>query len=79
MALLDPTLRSLYDLKVIFILIHYRQLLTIVQIFVQCDSDLMLSRRIRRDTRERGRTVDGILDQYVIKQHNIAVPTAYFC
>lgn len=36
------------------------------QIFVQCDSDLMLARRIRRDTKERGRTVDGILDQLVL-------------
>ena len=34
------------------------------QIFVQCDSDLMLARRIRRDVKERGRTVDGVLDQY---------------
>ncbi|EIN04896.1 armadillo/beta-catenin/plakoglobin [Punctularia strigosozonata HHB-11173 SS5] len=49
MALLDPTLRNLYDLKV----------------FVQCDSDLMLARRIRRDVKERGRTIDGVLDQYL--------------
>ncbi|KAF6757225.1 uridine/cytidine kinase [Ephemerocybe angulata] len=49
MALLDPALRALYDLKV----------------FVQCDSDLMLARRIKRDVHERGRTVDGILDQYL--------------
>ncbi|KAH6909065.1 uridine/cytidine kinase [Coprinopsis sp. MPI-PUGE-AT-0042] len=49
MALTDPALRSLYDLKV----------------FVQCDSDLMLARRIRRDVKERGRAVDGILDQYL--------------
>lgn len=27
------------------------------------DSDLMLARRIRRDVRERGRDVEGILDQ----------------
>ncbi|EPQ54243.1 armadillo/beta-catenin/plakoglobin [Gloeophyllum trabeum ATCC 11539] len=49
MALQDPALRALYDLK----------------IFVQCDSDLMLARRIRRDVKERGRSVDGILDQYL--------------
>jgi uridine kinase len=49
MALHDPTLRELYDLKV----------------FVQCDSDIMLARRIQRDVRERGRTVDGILEQYL--------------
>ncbi|KAF8735985.1 hypothetical protein AX14_001064 [Amanita brunnescens Koide BX004] len=49
MALHDPALRELYDLKV----------------FVQCDSDLMLARRIKRDVVHRGRTVDGILDQYL--------------
>ncbi|KAG8908347.1 Uridine kinase [Tulasnella sp. 403] len=48
-ALHDPDLRALYDLKV----------------FVQCDSDLMLARRIKRDTTERGRDVVGILDQYL--------------
>lgn len=47
MALQAPELRDLYDLKV----------------FVNCDSDLMLARRIRRDTVERGRDVNGILDQ----------------
>lgn len=49
MALHDPALRALYDMKV----------------FVQCDSDLMLARRIKRDVNERGRQVDGILDQYL--------------
>ncbi|KZW02743.1 uridine kinase [Exidia glandulosa HHB12029] len=49
MALQDPALRATYDLK----------------IFVQCDSDLMLARRIRRDVAERGRTVEGVLDQYL--------------
>ncbi|KJA22917.1 hypothetical protein HYPSUDRAFT_163894 [Hypholoma sublateritium FD-334 SS-4] len=49
MALTDPALRALYDLKV----------------FVQCDSDLMLARRIKRDVKERGRDVTGILDQYL--------------
>ncbi|KAF9065590.1 armadillo/beta-catenin/plakoglobin [Rhodocollybia butyracea] len=49
MALQDPALRNLYDLKV----------------YVQCDSDLMLARRIARDTKERGRSVDGILEQYL--------------
>ncbi|KAG8962238.1 Uridine kinase [Tulasnella sp. 425] len=49
LALHDPGLRGLYDLK----------------IFVQCDSDLMLARRIKRDTTERGRDVEGILDQYL--------------
>ncbi|THH20741.1 hypothetical protein EW146_g696 [Bondarzewia mesenterica] len=49
MALHDPKLRELYDLK----------------IFVQCDSDFMLARRITRDIKERGRSVEGILEQYL--------------
>ncbi|KAF9003983.1 armadillo/beta-catenin/plakoglobin [Cyathus striatus] len=49
MALVDPQLRELYDLKV----------------FVQADSDLMLARRIKRDVKERGRNVEGVLDQYL--------------
>ncbi|KAG6908693.1 hypothetical protein DXG01_003707 [Tephrocybe rancida] len=49
MALHDPALRALYDLK----------------IFVQCDADLMLARRLERDVKERGRDVGGILDQYL--------------
>ncbi|KAL1706347.1 uridine kinase family-domain-containing protein [Schizophyllum commune] len=49
LALHDARLRELYDLKV----------------YVQCDSDLMLARRIRRDVAERGRDVSGILDQYL--------------
>ena len=35
-----------------------------IQVFVQADSDLMLARRIARDTKERGRSVEGILEQY---------------
>ncbi|BEJ00368.1 hypothetical protein CcaverHIS631_0502250 [Cutaneotrichosporon cavernicola] len=49
MALQAAEMRELYDLKV----------------YVNCDSDLMLARRIRRDTVERGRDVNGILDQYL--------------
>src|SRR5260221_13004071 len=46
---------------------HLRQsLMATPQIFVQADSDLMLARRITRDTKERGRSVDGILEQYVL-------------
>ena len=36
------------------------------QVFVQCDPDLMLARRIRRDVQERGRSVEGVLAQYGI-------------
>lgn len=45
----DKELRDLLDLK----------------IFVQADADLMLARRIRRDVEERGRDVNGILNQYL--------------
>lgn len=31
---------------------------------LRCDSDLMLARRLKRDITERGRTVDGVLEQY---------------
>ncbi|GBE88411.1 Uridine kinase [Sparassis crispa] len=66
MALHDPALRALYDLK----------------IFVQCDSDLMLARRIRRDVKERGRSVEGILDQYLryVKPSydNFVLPTSRY-
>ncbi|KAJ7066975.1 armadillo/beta-catenin/plakoglobin [Mycena amicta] len=50
MALQDAKLRDLYDLK---------------KLFVQCDSDLMLARRLKRDVAERGRSVEGILEQYL--------------
>jgi len=66
MALHDPALRDLYDLK----------------IFVQCDSDLMLARRIKRDVKERGRSVDGVLEQYLryVKPSydNFVLPTSRY-
>lgn len=48
LALHDPELRDLFDLKV----------------FVDADADLRLARRIRRDMRSRGRDLAGILLQY---------------
>ena len=66
MALVDPALRALYDLKVSdkWLLRIIDKLIAVVfKIFVQCDSDLMLARRIQRDIVERGRDVKGILDQ----------------
>ncbi|KAL8279835.1 hypothetical protein RQP46_007685 [Phenoliferia psychrophenolica] len=65
-ALHDPQIRALLDLK----------------IFVQCDSDLMLARRLRRDILERGRDVGGVLDQYLtfVKPSfdSFVLPTAKF-
>jgi uridine kinase len=36
-----------------------------VKIFVDTDADLRFIRRLRRDMAERGRTVDGVVDQYL--------------
>lgn len=44
----SPRLRRLFDVKV----------------FVDTDDDLRLLRRLRRDVRERGRSVASVLDQY---------------
>lgn len=49
LVLEDPDIRALADIKV----------------FVECDEDLRLIRRIRRDMIERGRSFDGIIDQYL--------------
>lgn len=44
----DPELRRRLDIKV----------------FVDADADLRLMRRLRRDVNERGRTFEGVLEQY---------------
>jgi uridine kinase len=43
-----PELRELLDMKV----------------FVDTDADIRILRRIRRDTRERGRSLESVMDQY---------------
>lgn len=48
LALWEPTVRSMLDMKV----------------FVDTDADIRLVRRIRRDIAERGRELDGVLAQY---------------
>ncbi|XP_065874739.1 uridine kinase-like protein 5 [Euphorbia lathyris] len=48
LVLHDPRVRGLMNMK----------------IFVDTDSDLRLARRIRRDTVERGRNIQNVLDQY---------------
>ena len=48
LVLAVPELRDVMDLK----------------IFVDTDADLRLIRRTRRDLRDRGRTLDSVLDQY---------------
>jgi uridine kinase len=36
-----------------------------IKIFVEADDDVRLIRRIKRDTTERGRTLDNVLNQYL--------------
>jgi len=45
----NPELRNVMDIKV----------------YVDTDSDIRLSRRIKRDVNERGRSLNSVLDQYV--------------
>ena len=45
----DPTLRQLMDMR----------------IYVETDADERILRRVRRDMRERGRDLEGIIDQYL--------------
>jgi uridine kinase len=49
LALFDAALRQHFDLK----------------IYVDTDADIRLSRRLRRDVAERGRTHDSIINQYL--------------
>ncbi|USS91165.1 uridine kinase [Fructilactobacillus carniphilus] len=49
LTLNDPRLRDLMDIKV----------------FVDTDDDIRLIRRIQRDTEERGRSLDSIIQQYL--------------
>jgi uridine kinase len=48
LALFDTRIRSLMD----------------VSIFVDCDADIRLIRRLERDMRERGRTAESVIEQY---------------
>ena len=49
LALAIPALRSLFDVK----------------IFVDTDADVRFIRRLSRDIKERGRTPDSVIDQYM--------------
>jgi uridine kinase len=48
LSLYDENIRNLFDLK----------------IFIQCDADIALARRIIRDINERGRDIDEVLTRY---------------
>ena len=49
MVLEDERLRNLMDIK----------------LYVDTDADLRIIRRMQRDIKERGRTLDSVIDQYV--------------
>ncbi len=36
-----------------------------LKIFVDVDADVRILRRLRRDVKDRGRTIDGVIDQYL--------------
>ena len=36
-----------------------------IKIFVDTDADVRILRRIRRDVRERGRSLESVIDQYL--------------
>jgi uridine kinase len=49
MILTEPEIRDLLDIK----------------IFVDTDADVRIIRRLQRDIKERGRTLDSVIDQYM--------------
>lgn len=66
----DKAIRDVLDLKV-FVQVRLLCCSTSLPLLIslcwmlQCDSDLMLARRLRRDLVERGRDAAGVLDQFV--------------
>jgi uridine kinase len=60
----DPTPVVIVDGILVLADADLRRLMDI-RIFVDTDADLRLIRRLRRDTRERGRTVESVIQQYV--------------
>ncbi len=48
MSFWEESIRNIFDMKV----------------FVDTEDDIRLIRRIRRDTKSRGRTLESVLDQY---------------
>jgi len=56
----DPELRNIFNMK----------------LFVDADSDIRLARRVERDTQERGRSLDQVLNQYL---HSVKPAFEEFC
>jgi len=61
---LEPRPVILLEGILIFAIPRLRELLD-VKIFVDTDADLRFIRRLERDMRERGRTADGVVTQYL--------------
>ncbi|MCE1228150.1 MAG: uridine kinase [Firmicutes bacterium] len=61
---LQPSRVVILEGLLIFALPELREQLD-VKIFVDTDADIRILRRIQRDTRERGRTVDSVIQQYL--------------
>jgi len=49
MILVEPRIREMLDIK----------------LFVDTDADVRITRRLQRDIKERGRTIDSVIDQYL--------------
>jgi len=47
-------------------LFHYKQIREFcdMKLFIDCDADTRLARRVKRDTSERGRSIENIIKQY---------------
>ena len=59
-----PTQVVILEGLLIFALPELREKLD-VKIFVDTDADIRILRRIQRDTRERGRDIEGVIQQYL--------------
>jgi uridine kinase len=60
----DPAPIVLVDGILIFVDERLRELMD-VKVFVDTDSDLRFIRRLERDMKERGRTMDSVVEQYI--------------
>ena len=63
LVLAEPRRTIIVEGILVLALDEIRELLD-VKVFVDADSNLRLTRRLRRDTRERGRTTQSIVNQY---------------
>ena len=66
---IDPPCVLIIDGILIFENEELRDLMD-VKIYVQTDDDVRLARRIQRDVKERGRSVDSVIEQYLTTDRN---------